>query len=102
MADSNVVAFLRELKRRPQTLDKLKTAPKEDVLLAAADLGLPFADADFNTVVWNLEERLAAARGEEFSGAFPLWRLLWGQYYLEFLVNDLIPSLAETKIIDGA
>jgi hypothetical protein len=102
MADSNVVDFLRELKRRPQTLDELKTAPKEEVLAAAADFGLPFADADFNSVIWSLEERLAAARGEEFSGAFPLWRLLWGRYYLEFLVNDLIPSLTETKIIDGA
>jgi hypothetical protein len=102
MPDSNVIGFLRELRRRPGTLDELKQSAKQDVLDAAARLGFPFSDADFNSVVWELEERLAAARGEKFSESFTLWTLLWGRYYLEFLVNDLVPSLAETKIIDGA
>jgi hypothetical protein len=102
MSGSNVIAFLRELRQRPETLNELKTCAKQDVLSAAERLGYPFSDDDFNSVIWGFEERLADARGEQFSESFTMWRLLWGKYYLEFLVNDLVPSLAETKIIDGA
>jgi hypothetical protein len=102
MPESNVIAFLRELRRRPETLNELKESTKEDVIRAADRLGFPFSDADFNSTIWRFEERLAAARGEQFSESFAMWGLLWGMYYLEFLVNDLVPSLAETKIIDGA
>lgn len=102
MSGSNVIAFLRELQRRPDTLSELKACPKEEVIRAAERLGLPFSDDDFNSTIWRFEERLADARGEQFSESFTMWRLLWGKYYLEFLVNDLIPSLTETEIIDGA
>jgi nitrogen fixation uncharacterized protein len=102
MSESNVIAFLRELGQRPETLNELKASAKEDVLSAADVLGFPFSDDDFNSTIWRFEERLAATRGEQFSESFALWRLLWGKYYLEFLVNDLVPSLTETEIIDGA
>jgi hypothetical protein len=101
MSSDNVIAFLHELKRRPDLLSELKTSAKHDVIGAAERLGFPFSEDDFNSVIWTYEERLAEARGEKFSECFTLWRLLWGRYYLEFLVNDLVPSLAEKKIIDG-
>jgi hypothetical protein len=90
---ANVIAFLRLLGEQPALLDELKTASKDDVIGAAAAHGLAFADADFDPHVWGLEVALARHRGEEFDGRFPLWGLMWGQYYLEYLVADLLPAL---------
>jgi hypothetical protein len=102
MSGSNVIAFFRELGRRPDMLDELKASAKQDVILAAERLGFPFSEDEFNSTIWGLEERLANTREEKFDGSFTMWHMLWGSYYIEFLVNDLIPSLAETGIIDGA
>ena len=35
----------------------------------------------------------------QFDGQFPLWQLMWGKYYLEYLVIDLIPSFQETPLV---
>jgi hypothetical protein len=98
MSAPNVLAFLRLLGERPELLGELKTQPKERVLVAAQQAGMPFTEADFDPLIWGLEDRLAAARGEGFDAHFPLFRTLWGRYYLEMLVEDLVPSLQETGV----
>lgn len=92
MSARNVIDFLRTVAVRTDVLNDLKTRSKEQVIAAAADFGYPFTDAEYDTLVWNLEAHLAKKRGEPFDAHFPLWQALWGQYYLEFLVNDLMPS----------
>ena len=42
--------------------------------------------------------RLAQRRGEPFDAHFPLWQTMWGRYYLEYLVTDLLASLEETGL----
>src|SRR5262249_17796137 len=37
-------------------------------------------------------------RGEQFDQRFSLWQTMWGQYYLEYLVLDLLPSFADAEI----
>ena len=98
MAD--VLAFLRHVAARRDVLDSLKVRSKEDVLAAAADFGFAFTEAEFDACVWDLEVRLAALRGEEFDAQFPLWRTMWGTYYLEYLVTDLVASLEETGLVE--
>lgn len=93
MTDDNVLGFLRHVAARADLLDTLKTRDKAAVTAIAADFGYPFTEAEFDAVVWDLEVRLAAARGENFDGHFPLWQTMWGQYYLEYLVTDLLTSL---------
>ena len=99
MTNSPVIEFLRTVGGRPDILDSLKVRGKDDVIAAAAGLGYPFSSEEFNTIVWQLEEQLAAERGEQFDGQFPLWQLMWGKYYLEYLVIDLIPSFQETQLV---
>ncbi|KAB8192716.1 Nif11 family protein [Nonomuraea phyllanthi] len=101
MSAANLVAFLRGLAERPELCDRLKDKPKDEVIAAAAEAGRPFTAQEFDTLIWELEERLAHERGEEFDARFPLWNLLWGRYYLEFLVHDLVPSLDETGLLAG-
>jgi Nif11 domain len=93
MTGPNVIAFLRLLGEQPALLDALKVASKDDAIAAAAEHGLPFTEADFDPLIWGLEVDLARHRGEAFDGRFPLWHLMWGQYYLEYLVLDLLPAL---------
>ena len=95
---SNVIDFLRLVASREDVLATLRTRPKDDVIAAAADFDLPFTGDDFDAQVWDLEVRLAGARGEPFDAGFPLWQTMWGQYYLEYLVTDLIPSLDEAGL----
>lgn len=98
MSGANLLVFLRTVAARADVLESLKVKSKDEVIAAAAACGLPFTAADFDGVVWNLEIRLAQKRGEPLDAHFPLWRTLWGRYYLEFLVNTLIPGLDEADI----
>ncbi|MER6001635.1 Nif11 family protein [Nonomuraea angiospora] len=101
MSEANVIGFLRGLAERPDLVDRLKDKSKDEVIAAAAAAGQPFTPQEFNSLIWELEGRLAHERGEEFNERFPLWGLLWGRYYLEFLVFDLVPSLDETGLLVG-
>ena len=99
MSERNLVEFLRTVAARADLLEGLKTRSKDEVIAAAAGFGLPFAEAEFDSVVWDLELRLAEKRGEAFDGQFALWQTMWGRYYLEYVVTDLVPSLEEVGLL---
>ena len=94
---SSVFDFLRLVGERPDLLGRLRVAAKDDVLAAAFDLGFTFTEHEFDTAVWDAELRLAQRRGEAFDAHFGLWELMWGRYYLEYLVTDLVQSLEEAR-----
>jgi len=98
MSARNILPFLRLLAARPDLLRGLRTQSKDEVLTAAARMRLPFTSDEFDTVVWDLEERLAERRDESFDDTFSLWPVMWGQFYLEYLVNYLLPSLGATGL----
>jgi len=94
----NIIDFLRLAAARADLLDSLKVRAKEEVIAVAAGLGFPFSEAEFDALIWDLEAQLARKRGEPFDPLFPLWETMWGKYYLEYLVIDVIPSLEEAGI----
>ena len=98
MSSQNVLPFMRLLATRTDLLDELKVQGKDEVIAAAATHGLPFAEADFDPLIWGLELKLAEHRGEPFDAQFPLWQTMWGQYYLEYLVYDLVAALDTTNL----
>jgi hypothetical protein len=99
MSSRNVIDFLITLAARPDDLDRLKVRSKDEVIAAAGEFGLPFSGSEFDALIWDLEVQLAAKRGETFDAQFPLWQTMWGKYYLEYLVIDLIPSFEETGLL---
>jgi hypothetical protein len=102
MSTGNLIAFLRTLAERPDFLELLSTKSKDEVIAAAGDFGLPFTAAEFDSEIWDLELKLAARRGDAFDAEFGLWQTMWGQYYLEYIVNDLMTSLDEANLIPQA
>lgn len=95
MSDRNVIAFLSTVAARADILDSLKVRSKDEVIATAADFGFPFAESEFDRLIWNLELHLAEKRGEAFDAQFPLWQTMWGKYYFEYVVMDLMPSFTE-------
>ncbi|HEY4025263.1 MAG TPA: Nif11-like leader peptide family natural product precursor [Candidatus Dormibacteraeota bacterium] len=98
MSGRNVIDFLRFVAAQPGVLETLRVRSKDQVIAAAGDFGFPFTEPEFNTVIWDLEVALAARRGEAFDARFPLWHLMWGRYYLEYLAIDLIPALQAAHV----
>jgi hypothetical protein len=99
--DHPALGFLRLVAARADVLESLKPRGKQAFLAAAADFGFDVAETDFDAYVWDLEVALAAHRGERFDAHFPLWQTMWGRYYLEYLVTDLLPSVEETGLEHG-
>ena len=104
MSSRNVIDFLHRVAEQRHILDSLKVKPKDEVIAAAKVLRFPFNESEFDALVWDLETHLAQKRGEAFDATFSLWQMMWGQYYLEYLVTDLLPSLTEadfTQVISA-
>ncbi|MGE3270450.1 MAG: hypothetical protein AB7P40_16980 [Chloroflexota bacterium] len=98
MSARNVIAFMKGPAVQKDLLDSLKLMSKDEVMAVAGELGMPFTDADFDPLIWGLEVKLAARRGESFDQRFSLWQTMWGQYYFEYLVLDLLPALTDAEI----
>jgi hypothetical protein len=98
MSSQNVLPFMRLLASNTALLDELKVQGKDEVISAAAEHGLPFSEAEFDPLIWGLELKLAERRNEAFDFQFPLWQTMWGQYYLEYLVYDLVVALDTTNL----
>ncbi|HEY0757416.1 MAG TPA: hypothetical protein VGD98_25915 [Ktedonobacteraceae bacterium] len=97
-SSSNMSDFLRSVAARADLLDSLKVKSMAEVSAAAGAFGFPFDEQEFKALLWDLEMQLARKRGEPFDASFSLWQTMWGRSYLEYLVNDLMPSLAEADI----
>lgn len=95
MSKRNVIDFLRTVAIRADVLDNLKVKSKQEVIEAATAFGFPFSELEFDSLIWDLEVRLASKRGEQFDASFPLWQTMWGKYYLEYLTIDMIPSFEQ-------
>ena len=98
MSERNLIRFLRTVAIRADVLDALKERSKDEVIAAAAAFGLPFTEAEFDRVIWDLEIRLAEKRGEPFDAHFPLWETMWGKHYFDYLVLDMMPSLTDADV----
>jgi hypothetical protein len=98
MTERNLIAFLQTVALRADVLESLEWLSKDEVMAAAAAFGLPFTEAEFDRLIWDLEAHLAGKRGENFDAHFPLWETMWGQSYFAYLVKDVIPSLTQADL----
>jgi hypothetical protein len=90
MTSRNIIEFLRTVGAQADLLEYLKVRSKDEVIATATALGYPFTEPEWNSLIWDLEVYLTEKRGEKFDTRF--FSTMWGKYYLEFLVGDLMPS----------
>jgi hypothetical protein len=104
MAASDLLDFLGMLRGERELLSNLNTKTKDEVCELAAAMGYSFTAEDFDKTIWPMEIELASRRGEAFDPNFSLWHLMWGRYYLEFVVDDVVPSLTDAELVrsDGS
>jgi hypothetical protein len=96
MSGRNLIEFLQTVAVRADLLDSLKVQTKDEVIADAAAFGLPFSEPEFDAIIWDLEAHLANKRGEPFDAHFPLWETMWGKYYFEYIVLDMLPSFEDS------
>jgi hypothetical protein len=99
MAASDLLDFLGVLRSQRELLSNLNTRTKDEVCETASTMGYFFTTADFDQTIWPLEIELAKKRGEVFGPNFSLWHLMWGRYYLEFVVDDVLPSFTDADLV---
>ena len=100
MAKVEVVNFLQKLAKESKLRHKLKILSKHEVLTNAQHLGYKFSEQEFDDTVWDLEISLAKKLGENFDLNFSLWEAMWGNYYLEFIVTNVVDCFSTAEIED--
>ncbi|NCR15931.1 MAG: hypothetical protein GPJ22_00655 [Microcystis aeruginosa LL13-03] len=94
MSKKEVSKFLKVLAEDSLLKNELKVKQKDEVMRYAQQT-YDFTQREFDDVVWTLESLLADKRGEKFDLAFSLWETMWGKYYLEFVIDNVIGSLSD-------
>lgn len=97
MAKTEVVKFLKVMAQDANLKDQLKVKLKDAVLHDARKI-YDFTEQEFDDVVWDLESLLAQKRGENFDLHFSLWETMWGKYYLEFVIDNVVSSLSDQDL----
>ncbi|MGK7879445.1 MAG: Nif11-like leader peptide family natural product precursor [Crocosphaera sp.] len=97
MAKIEVIKFLKAMVQDSNLKNQLKVKQKEDVLKEACQI-YSFTEKEFDDVVWDLEGLLAQKRGENFDLNFSLWETMWGKYYLEFVVDNVVSCLSDQEL----
>lgn len=98
MAKTSAVDYLKTVAFHSSLQEKLRVKSKDEVMNHAKNMGYDFAENEFDDVVWELEMFLAEKRGEKFDHTFSLWTTMWGKYYLQYVIDNVIGSLSDQDI----
>jgi hypothetical protein len=98
--NSNVINFLSSLSDQIEVRNELREKSKEDVLKYAWQKGFNFSEKDFDDTIWGFEMELAEQIKEKFDLSFSLWETMWGRYYLDYLIDNLIAVYSYTNKIN--
>lgn len=88
--NSDVIKFLSSLSDQIEIRNELREKSKEDVLKYAWQNGSYFSEKDFDDTIWGFEMKLAEQIKEKFDLSFSLWETMWGRYYLDYLIDNVI------------
>ena len=98
MAKIKVFEFFQDLAERPELRLELRTKSKPEVLAYANQAGFSFTEQDFDDAIWGIEMFLADKIGETFDFSFSLWETMWGKYYLDYLIDNVVGCVTQQDI----
>jgi hypothetical protein len=101
MASADFVRFLLAMKEEPRLLARYDEFSLPQLLFHAQNEGFAFDGGDAAAVVGKLEADVILGKdGQPFDGSSSLWRHMWGQRYLGYIVRDVLPRFSERELSD--
>lgn len=91
MSQENVLNFLMAARHSAAMLARYNQRNLSELLFHAKNQGFDFTAADLAEVAGKLEASVILSKDQDpFDGSSRLWRNMWGQYHLEYLVNHVV------------
>jgi hypothetical protein len=99
MAATEFVRFLIATRNDPQLLARYDEFSLPQLLFHAQNEGFDFAAEDAAEIVGKLEANVILSKdGQPFDGNSVLWRYMWGQRYLGYIVSDVLSRFSEGEL----
>jgi hypothetical protein len=99
MAATEFVRFLRAMRDDPKLLARYDEFSLPQLLFHAGNEGFTFAAEDAADVVGQIEADVILNKdGQPFDGDSSLWRHMWGQRYLGYLVSDVLSRFSPAEL----
>ncbi|MDJ0796490.1 MAG: Nif11-like leader peptide family natural product precursor [Calothrix sp. MO_167.B12] len=98
MSRKAVFDFLIAVAKDDYLQKELRTKSKDEVINNAKQMNYDFTDGEFDDTVWESEIFIANKRQENFDLTFSLWETMWGKYYFQYLIDNVIGSLSEQEM----
>jgi hypothetical protein len=105
VAEAEFIRFLTVLSASPRMLARYEVLSMPAVLFHAQNEGFSFTRDDMDHVVGTLEAGVIVGKdAEPFDGSSSLWRQMWGQRYLRYLITSVLSryTSAELRSLAGA
>jgi hypothetical protein len=101
MSAAEFVRFLLVTREDPQLLARFDESSLPQLLFHAQNEGFKFGAEDIAAVVGKLEANVILGKdGQPFDGNSTLWRHMWGQRYLAYIVNDVLSRFSEGELAE--
>ena len=98
MTRKAVFDFLKTVAKNDFLQEQLSKKSKDEVMNYAKKMNYHFTSQDFDDVVWESEIFLAKKRQENFDLTFSLWETMWGKYYFQYLIDNVVGSLSDQEM----
>jgi molybdopterin-guanine dinucleotide biosynthesis protein len=99
MSKQNAIAFLRDCSRDGALLEKFQHKNLPEVIFHAKSIGYGFESEHLTAVIDDMETQIITQRmGEEINAYSSLWPKMWGKYRLQYVVEELFNTFAESEL----
>ncbi|MDJ0772974.1 MAG: hypothetical protein QNJ49_06010 [Mastigocoleus sp. MO_167.B18] len=98
MSRKAVFDFLNAVAKDYYLQHELSRKSKDEVMKNAKIMNYDFTPQDFDDVIWESEIFLANKHKENFDLTFSLWETMWGKYYFQYLIDNVIGSLSDQEM----
>lgn len=99
MSQQNFLKFILANRENIAMLTLYSPRNLSQLLFHAKNEGFEFTLEDIGDVIGKLEADVILKKdGDPFDGSSRLWRQMWGEYYLEYIVNHLVGRYTDQEL----
>ena len=103
MARKSFVEFLVAVRDSPAMLTRYDRRNLSQLLFHARNEGYDFTSAEVADVVAALEASVIVAKdGDPFDGTSRLWRQMWGQRHLAYVIDCVVRRHSDAELAEVA